>query len=118
MITKDIQNLKAAFPYLFSNVIFECGNGWFMILFSLACELSKLSLKENVYPQCLQAKEKHGTLSFFIDDGTDEMFDLIEDAEMESFTTCELCGSKGELLNHNTIYMVRCKKCYSNLLSS
>lgn len=50
-----------------------------------------------VYPKAAQVKEKFGTLSFYMTTGTDEIYDLIAEAEKKSAVTCEVCGEPGEL---------------------
>lgn len=47
-----------------------------------------------------QVKEKFGTLRFYVyvDGGDEEVFRLIDAAEQESATICELCGAPGTLV--------------------
>jgi len=47
-------------------------------------------------PRAFQVKEKYGTLRFYMDLPTDEMFSLIDEAEEQSAHTCEVCGKPGE----------------------
>jgi hypothetical protein len=44
----------------------------------------------------LSVKEKYGSLSFFAADLTSEMSARIDQAELESDTTCQACGAPGE----------------------
>ncbi len=98
------QNLIKMYPSLYRDVVkppteslmcfgFECLDGWFDILDRLSKELTDLN--ENVV--AVQAKEKYGTLRFYIAGGSDEAFDLIDKAEDESAKTCEVCGKPGIL---------------------
>jgi len=67
--------------------------------------LFKLGLKEKLpckciefehrHPRASQVKEKFGTLSFYMSSATDEMWDLISEAERKSGETCEDCGAPG-----------------------
>jgi hypothetical protein len=111
MASNDLNNLKILFPFFYENVEFECGNGWFQILYNLAKNITLISHKERIHYKCKEAKEKDGTLYFVVIDPSEEIMDLIKEAQMQSFITCEICGVFGELKNHNLIYMVRCRKC-------
>ena len=72
---------------------FECGDGWYDILYKLSKALTDLD--EGVV--AAQVKEKYGTLRFYILFGSDKAFDLIEAAEEESKKICEVCGAVGSL---------------------
>ena len=69
----------------------SCGDGWFALLWRLSEKLEPLC--EGTAARAVQIKEKFGTLRFYMSDVTDEMHKLIAEAEAESETTCELCGS-------------------------
>lgn len=69
----------------------ECGAGW-------------KSLYEPLVERCkaegvavLQAKEKFGSLRFYVMGGSDDLHAAIKQAESRSCTICELCGAPGEL---------------------
>jgi len=98
--------LNATFPILFRGrrgmgVGFECNDGWFDIIYSLAhdleLEIKKLPLEDQEHITAVQVKEKYGTLRFYMSSETDRMSELIAIAEDMSSKTCEVCGSKGEL---------------------
>jgi hypothetical protein len=63
---------------------------------------------EPALPIVVQAKEKYGTLRFYAHYTTDEMEELISQAEKKSETTCETCGGEG-VLRGNGWLMTRCK---------
>lgn len=42
-----------------------------------------------------QIKEKFGGLRIYLDNGTDELYKLCDDAERESLKTCQECGQRG-----------------------
>ncbi len=54
---------------------------------------------ESFYPRAVQVKEKYGTLRFYMSHCNDEIDEAIRTAEDKSETTCETCGSTGELRN-------------------
>ena len=46
----------------------------------------------------VQVKEKYGSLRCYLTSGTDKMFELISEAEEQSYTICETCGNAGQLM--------------------
>lgn len=110
--------LNATFPNLFKGrlgrgVCFECDDGWFDIIYSLAHQLEKeiikLPLEEREGITATQVKEKYGTLRFYMSSETDEMSKFISEAEDKSAVTCETCGDPGEVREHSWI-KVLCDK--------
>jgi hypothetical protein len=86
---------------------FECGDGWFSLIYSLSMDLS---LKwPDVY--AVQVKEKFGTLRFYVGGCSDEAFKRINEAESQSGRTCEICGIPGKL--HSTGHWLKtlCLNC-------
>lgn len=75
------------------------GDGWFDLLYRLSEKLEALiaAEPEEHRPCAVQVKEKFGTLRFYMSNSTDEMEDLIDEAEKESEVTCEYCGKPGRL---------------------
>lgn len=73
--------------------IFYCDNGWFPIIKELIEDLIKLGWDK----QICQVKEKFGGIRFYINGGSDEIYDRIRKAEEQSFKTCEITGLPGEL---------------------
>ncbi len=65
------------------------------------------------HPKASQVKEKYGGLRFYMTCGTDEIFDLIEEAEALSYKTCEECGEPGEERNTGWIRTL-CDTCHKN----
>lgn len=81
---------------------FECGDGWFDLIYQLCADLEaeyqKLDpkdLDENDYI-AFQVKEKFGGLRFYLSSETDAMYKLTDAAEDKSFTICEDCGNPGK----------------------
>lgn len=85
---------------------FECGDGWFDILYELSKKLSDAD------PECiaLQVKEKFGLLRYYTNHATDETENLIREAERKSSETCEECGEPGELRKGGWLRTL-CDKC-------
>lgn len=72
---------------------FECGDGWFDLIWSLCVDLETL-VGDNFVVQ--QVKEKFGTLRFYAYNVNSGAELRIRQAEGESSRTCMLCGQPGE----------------------
>lgn len=93
---------------------FECGDGWFNLIYNLSekIETYNKSLSPDVEPiRATQVKEKYGTLRFYTNYGTDEIFDLIDEAETQSAKICESCGAPGLLREKNGWFYTSCLDC-------
>jgi hypothetical protein len=90
---------------------FECGDGWFQLIYDLSEKLTKL----NQGIEAAQVKEKFGGLRFYINSGNDNAYDLINEAEMKSYSVCERCGELGISRWLNWQYTL-CNKCYNDLI--
>lgn len=68
---------------------FECGDGWFEIIYDLSKTLSEKA------PNCIavQVKEKFGGLRFYTNENNLEGEKAIDEAERKAESTCENCGS-------------------------
>jgi hypothetical protein len=87
-----------------NSAIFGVGTGWFPIIKDLIEDLIKLGWNK----QLCQVKEKFGGLRFYINDGNNEIFKRITEAEKQSYETCEKCGEKGELRKYLGWYLTLC----------
>ena len=65
------------------------------------------------HPKASQVKEKFGGLRFYMTCGTDEIYNLIEEAEALSYKTCEVCGKPGEERPSGWIHTL-CDYCHEN----
>jgi hypothetical protein len=78
---------------------FQCGDGWFNILWRLCADLEPLvaefEKESGERFEVLQVKEKLGTLRFYITHHTDPIDERIAEAQGESSRTCEVCGQPG-----------------------
>ena len=83
---------------------FTCGDGWYSLIDELSAKLEAEIVKmkqEGVtgddLPAAAQAKEKFGLLRFYMTHATEQMYDMIAEAETKSGTICEDCGEPGQL---------------------
>lgn len=105
--------LRYHFPNLYPDYFgFECGGGWFDLLWDLSRDLSRLQRKEPLSVGTIdQVKEKFGTLRFYIS-GSREAYNIINTYEEKSGTICENCGGLGQVIrNKRDWYRVLCEKC-------
>jgi hypothetical protein len=86
-------------PYPLDWVLAGVGPGWSKILQRLIRDLFLLEWDGSVH----QVKEKFGGLRFYIGGGSDAIFARIDQAERESYKTCELCGEPGKRTHHGWI---------------
>ena len=103
MNSQNTQHLVTRYPGLYRNrMYFECGDGWFDLIDYLSHQIEKLlvgygSVENEETMHATQVKEKFGTLRFYMSAYTDQIEDLIEDAQSLSGKTCEVCGKPGSL---------------------
>ena len=86
---------------------FPVGEGWRGLVEKLVEDIIKIAPDVEIS----QIKEKFGGLRFYIDYGTDEVFDLISKAEQESFKICEGCGTKENVTTEGGWILTLCKTC-------
>jgi hypothetical protein len=99
---------------------FMCGYGWFPIIYELLDKIQAIVDKtpELKDIQVTEIKEKYGGLRFYINYGTDEIFDIIDEYEKKSFTVCERCGDPGKLRkNDYRWYKTLCDNCYDKWIN-
>lgn len=123
---KSWDMLRQECPLLYRNgIAFECGFGWYNILHDLSIKIEKIlneyaenhkvaegEENEIIEMFAVQVKEKYGTLRFYMSCETNEISDLIHEAEARSSQTCENCGAFAKM--RGTRWMeVKCEKCFS-----
>lgn len=82
----------------------EVGDGWFDLIDKA---FSKLMLL-NPRPQLAQVKSKFGGIRIYLDDSSDEAFAIVNEAEIASEKTCEICGKPASLGSQNGWYSTLC----------
>jgi hypothetical protein len=114
--TKKLMELGKDFihpdPELQKNLMafgFECGDGWFNLLYQLIEDIKKTNPPEGF--EIFQVKEKFGGLRFYTDGSTYEIENLIETAENKSVTICERCGADAETKKIKGWYTTICEDC-------
>lgn len=83
---------------------FDCHDGWYPLIQKLIEDLIQLGWDKKV----TQVKEKFGGLRFYINEGSDEIHTRITEAEIESYTICEMCGAPGEIRRDIGWYRTLC----------
>jgi hypothetical protein len=66
---------------------------------------------DHPHPRAVQVKEKFGQLRFYLSTTTEEMGNLIREAETKSGTICEECGQPGKLINDGGWLKTTCDSC-------
>lgn len=82
----------------------ECNKGWQ----KLYLPLIKLCQDNNI--QITQIKEKYGGLRFYVGAAPEWLWRKIDQAEKDSYKTCELCGEPGKLRGVAWVQTL-CDKC-------
>ena len=95
-------------PKITSCDFFDVQVGWYPLIKNLIDELITLGWDKQV----TQVKEKFGGLRFYINGGSDEIYNKITEAEKLSHETCELCGKKGELRTKIRWFTTLCDEHY------
>ena len=79
---------------------FQCGDGWFDLVWRLCEELGPLVIEYEKQTgsrfEVVQVKEKFGGLRFYVHGANDAIRQLIEATELESAQTCDVCGKPGQ----------------------
>jgi hypothetical protein len=102
------------FPRLFRNRHessmdrgFECGDGWFDLVYKLAQDIETVARENGLnpdspdWPLCRQVKQKLGSLRFVVfavagfEEVNERISELRVDALNRSFQICEYCGKTG-----------------------
>ena len=76
---------------------FECGDGWFQLIWDLSLDLEQIAKEEEVDLYVSQVKSKYGTLRYYMGAETERMSAVIDKYEELSAHICELCGKSGRL---------------------
>lgn len=95
----------------------ECGDGWYKLIDDLCRKVQKYIDEHDVEQvEAIQVKEKFGGLRFYVCYAVDKVRKMIDKAEIESYKTCEECGSrKGVKQTEGGWVSTLCKKCMKKL---
>lgn len=90
---------------------FDIEEGWYPLVLKLMQDLVAIGWNK----QIAQVKEKFGGLRFYIMEGNDPIWELIEKAENASFDICESCGATDKVGTESIYgwYKTYCSTCYS-----
>jgi hypothetical protein len=98
------KNMYAAFPYLYRGHTktprdssmcygFECGDGWYQILYDLSKALTEyLLLHPSLTLEVMQVKSKFGNLRFYVEGGDAITEEIIFRARQYADVICEISG--------------------------
>jgi len=124
---KSWDTIRQECPKLYKEgIAFECAHGWYDIVYDLSVKIEKIL---NEYAEnhkrvegeeneifemfAVQVKEKYGTLRFYMSLETDEISDLIHEAEALSSQTCESCGASAKMRGTRW-FEVKCDACFAS----
>ena len=93
----------------------EIGDGWLSLVKPLFAYIEEYNKTAETPIEVVQVKEKFGGLRFYVHHSTPELDDMIEQAEMKSYTTCEYCGKPGKTRSKNHWLCTLCKDCAKKL---
>ena len=98
-------------PYELFGIV--CGEGWKGLYQPIIDYISEYNKNNDDKIEIHQIKEKFGGLRIYLSRYTDELRQMIDDAEDESYNTCEVCGKyiKKPIVEHHWIYPM-CRKCF------
>lgn len=96
------------------DICLECGPGWDKMIEPIVDYIDKVNSErtEEEKIEIAQIKEKFGQLRIYVHGHDVNLSDMIDDAEMESYNTCELCGSKEDVGQTSDGWiMTCCRRC-------
>ena len=90
----------------------ECGNGWYDLIDNLCNDIQSYIDANNLQQvEATQVKEKYGSLRFYTSYSDDYIDNLINKAELDSYSICENCGTT-ENIGHTLGWIsTLCKDC-------
>lgn len=87
---------------------FECDKGWYNLIDELCQKIKDTNPPEDF--EIIQVKEKYASLRVYTFHSTNEIENLIMDAEKKSEITCEICGNEGKITGDHWVKTL-CNKC-------
>jgi hypothetical protein len=109
MNDENTQLIYAAFPYIYrgrskapdtSSMCygFECGDGWYQILYALSEDLTNYLMRHpSLNLEVMQVKNKFGNLRFYVDGGDAATEVIISRARQHADVICEITGEAKNL---------------------
>lgn len=91
----------------------ECKDGWYNLIYNICKELNDLYISNRINPEEIfvtQIKEKFGTIRFYTNGLIDGGYEIINKYEKLSEKTCEICGTKGEMIVNRGWYQTLCEE--------
>jgi len=115
-MTDKYEDLPQRYPLLFGGkeyFYFECDKGWYDLINGLCASLEKEIAKqeEKDLMFVVQIKEKFGGLRFYMSSLTEDISNMIDAAEKESYKICEACSSREEVTTQGRWMKTYCSKC-------
>lgn len=95
---------------------FECGDGWFDLIWELSEDIEKILKDVEPDPDCepfeiIQVKQKFAGLRVYTNWSTHSIDERIAKAEEDSYYVCEHCGMPGEKTSDGHWLLVSCHDC-------
>lgn len=109
IITENPNKQKPQEPYELFGI--ECGKGWNKLIIPILDYIDLYNSGHDYKIEILQIKEKFGGLRIYTSFSTPELDQLIDDAEEQSFKTCEYCGSTENVSQTTGWIKTLCRKC-------
>jgi len=114
-------------PNLQNNLMafgFDCGEGWYPIieeaLDKMEKTIEKMPKKERKHFQkhfeIFQIKQKLGGLRIYVNIYTNEIIEIIREAEEKAEKTCDVCGKPGKIREIHHWLFTNCDEHYNKRL--
>ena len=117
--------LHETYPTIFSKELWiECNEGWYTIIDDLSKQIAAAATRYGVQSDgelrisVAQIKEKYGGLRYYLhyydmnDEDIQAIEQLVRNAEMKSYETCEDCSAPAKLCSPKRYWMKTiCEKC-------
>lgn len=93
----------------------ECGKGWESLYRPIMTHIDELNKTLDEKIEVSQIKEKFGGLRIYLTRYTEELREMIADAEDKSYNMCENCGKEAKRRNRNGWIYTMCDECYDEM---
>ena len=90
----------------------ECGKGWKSLYQPILDRVNEINESSKGHIEVTQVKEKFGRLEIYLNNYTDELLDMINEASEASGKVCEECGEPAEHTMVGGLIYQLCDKCY------